>query len=233
MGISRIFKDRPKDEDAALPEVSGKKEKKLTKKEKKAAAAAAAAATAKAEASPAEVSFATGDASVDYDEDRSLAGLSPAAKLARQHTLKSRAEAEAAAAVESSGISGEPTWDKSTVTARGGEIPSIDSVVSGSSAASSPTSIGGANGRTEVVRVMPRNTSTIARAVNVAETEYDSEDDSSDGETLEDVTLQLGRTDITERHKLSAEADAEFQAKWGRAYIDRQAVPKKGILKSE
>ena len=76
MGISKIFKDKPKDEDASLPERQGKKKGKTSKKEDK-------------------LNDARQQASQDRhseDEDRILAGLSPAAKLARQHTLRSKAE---------------------------------------------------------------------------------------------------------------------------------------------
>jgi hypothetical protein len=216
MGISKIFKDKPKDEDAALPEKEGKKEKKDKKKKSK----------GKGEPAPAQVSRATVDAQ-EVDEDRALAGLSPAAKLARQHTLRSRAEAakkeEAQKAANGAPITGEPTWDNNTVT-RPSHLPSISSVVTPSASGSSlSSSLGGP----EVLHITPRTTSTMVHAVTVSEAEYDSEDDSSDGETVEDLTAQMGR------NKLSDEADREFMHTWGQAVIDRNAVPKKGILKSE
>lgn len=205
MGISKIFKDKPKDEDAALPEKDGKKKKKQSKKDK-----------AKAEASPAAVSHAIAEPDrTSEDEDRALAGLSPAAKLARQHTLKSKAE-QARLAREGA-KTGEPAWDNNTTTRNNQQqssiLPSISSVA----------------GPPEVLHVTPGRTSTTVRAVQVSEHEYDSEDDSSDGETIEDVTIQLAKSRLSD----NSAADKEFREAWGSAYIDRDAVPKKGILKGE
>lgn len=218
MGISKIFKDKPKDEDAALPEVEGKLEKKerkeKEKKEKKDKK------KGKGEIPPTQVTRISADV---HNDDRTLTGLSPAATLARQHTLRSKAANGAAPAV------GEPTWDNNTVnstnTGRSGAVlPSLGSVVP---SPTSPTS----GQAPEVMLVQPRNISgaaTVHHAVNVSEAEYDSEDDdSSDGETVEDVTFQMGRS------KLSDEADQEFRTIWGNTYIDPRLVPKKGILKGE
>ncbi|WWC71744.1 uncharacterized protein I206_105702 [Kwoniella pini CBS 10737] len=208
MGISRIFKDKPKEgEDAALPEKDGKKKKDKKKK-------------GKGEAAPATVSHAIAEPDrMAEEDDRALAGLSPAAKLARQHTLRSKAEA--AKRDSTNGPTGEPTWDQNTATRQQpGALPSLGSV--GAQSLSSPT---GSTGP-EVVRVGHSQAPTVVHAVAVTEQEYDSEDDSSDGETIEDVTMTLAKT------RLSAEADAEFQATWGNAWIDRSAVPKRGILKA-
>lgn len=79
--------------------------------------------------------------------------------------------------------------------------------------------------------------------VNVTDGEYDSED-SSDGETIEDVTIGIaqtrlsGETDTASSSNRNSgtgtiEGDEEFKARWGNAWIDRNAVPKKGILKRE
>ncbi len=196
MGISRIFKDKPKDEDAALPEKDAKKKDKKNK-------------MGKAEIAPAAISHATAELDrISEDEDRALAGLSPAAKLARQHTLRSKAGAEAAN--KDAENAAEPTWDQNTAPRQQQLLPSIKSVTG-----------------PEVVHVTPRQAPTIVHAVAVSEHEYDSEDESSEGETVEDATISMGRT------RLSDEADAEFQAVWGNGHIDRYAVPKKGILKSE
>lgn len=98
-GITSLFKDKDRDKD-------GQRDKKGKKKDKKA--------SSKSEASEASVSHVTaeldrmgGDWTVNSAE---LQGLTPAAKLARQHTLKSNAEAaarakEAAAAACSSAAS--------------------------------------------------------------------------------------------------------------------------------
>ncbi|KAK6910665.1 hypothetical protein I203_104697 [Kwoniella mangroviensis CBS 8507] len=209
MGISRIFKDKPKDgEDAALPEKEGKKKKDKKKK-------------GKGEAAPATISHAVAESDrLTEEEDRALAGLSPAAKLARQHTLRSKAEAVKKDATAHP-ATGEPTWDQNTATrqAQNGNLPSLGSM---------GASMSNPNGSTgpEVVRVNHAQAPTVVHAVAVTDQEYDSEDDSSEGETVEDVTMTLAKT------RLSAEADAEFQATWGNAWIDRNAVPKKGILKS-
>ncbi|WVW85789.1 hypothetical protein I302_107827 [Kwoniella bestiolae CBS 10118] len=210
MGISRIFKDKPKEgEDAALPEKDGKKKK--DKKNKK----------GKGEAAPATISHAVAESDrLNEEEDRALAGLSPAAKLARQHTLRSRAEA-VKKDTPANTATGEPTWDQNTATRQGqnGSLPSLGSM---GESMSSPT---GSTGP-EVVRVNHAQAPTVVHAVAVTDQEYDSADDSSDGETVEDVTMTLAKT------RLSAEADAEFQATWGNAWIDRNAIPKKGILKA-
>lgn len=189
MGISRIFKDKPKDEDASLPEKEVKKKEKKGRK-------------SKSEIAPAAISHAI----VEAEDERAFAGLSPAAKLARQHTLRSKAEAEAEEAKKEVAT----TTATVSVTQSQQLLPSIASI-------SGP----------EVLHVTARPAPTIVHAVAVSEHEYDSADDSSDGETVDDVTVGMGRS------RLSDEADADFQATWGNAYIDRYAVPKKGILKSE
>lgn len=221
-GISKIFKDKPKDEDAALPEKDIKKaEKKQAKQDKKD--------RKKASAAPATVSHATVEQDKPInDDDRALAGLSPAAKLARQHTLRSKAEqqkAQAQAEAEKA-RTGEPTWDNNTQTRNTAPVlPSIESLTSGLSTLST-------DGGPEVVRVQPRTT-RVVHAVNVADHEYDSEDDSSDGETVEDATISLARTRFSQETERSLGGDDEFRAQWGNSWIDRNAVPKKGILKRE
>ena len=136
-GIASLFKDKDKDND-------GDKDKKGKKKDKK---------SAKAEASEASVSHVTaeldrmgGDWTVNSAD---LQGLTPAAKLARQHTLKSNAEAaakakeaaaaaaarEAEAASSSSKVSangngnalaaGVATWDRNTATRQQGSSSPI------------------------------------------------------------------------------------------------------------
>ncbi|AAW43878.1 conserved hypothetical protein [Cryptococcus deneoformans JEC21] len=201
MGISRIFKEKPKDEDAGLPQKEVKKIKKEKKKKSK----------SKGEAAPAAISHATAEPErlINDEEDRALAGLTPAAKLARQYTLRSRAEA---AQRQNDNVAAKSTPNQDVV----GDIESVTAAVPHE----------GPNLGPEVVHVQPRQTPTLVHAVAVTEHEYDSEDDSSDeGDTMEDLTMTMGRT------RLSDEADAEFKATWGNAYIDKNAVPKKGILK--
>lgn len=113
-GITSIFKDKNKDAD------------KSKKKDKK---------SAKAGAVQAEISHV--HAELDRGIGADAKGLSPAAELARQHTLKTKAEAaakarvqqEAAAAVAvtvaaaaptiTTAVAGVPAWDKSTTTRTG------------------------------------------------------------------------------------------------------------------
>ncbi|KAG6829893.1 hypothetical protein H0H92_003026 [Tricholoma furcatifolium] len=126
-GITSLFKDKDK--------------KKKDKDGKKG--------SAKAEASEASVSHVTAELDrSDWSVGADMNGLSPAAKLARQHTLKSNAEAaakakaaqEAAAAIANAAAAppstssapstpivangaGVPTWDKNTATRQGPSSP--------------------------------------------------------------------------------------------------------------
>ncbi|KAF8439373.1 p21-C-terminal region-binding protein-domain-containing protein [Boletus edulis BED1] len=134
-GITSLFKEKKdkekeKDGDAEAGSSSGKKPKK--KKDAKGSVAEPAVSHAVAELD-------RGSGSGGDWSDSSLSGLSPAAKLARQHTLKSNAEAaaRAKAAVEAqaqatqaeqaksasgsngSGVPVPSTWEKNTTTARG------------------------------------------------------------------------------------------------------------------
>lgn len=126
-GITSLFKDKDRD---------GDKDRKGKKKDKK---------SAKAEASVASVSHVTAelDRSGDWTASPELNGLTPAAKLARQHTLKSNAEAAERAKAEreaaavrgpsklnpASGANangapvGVPSWDKNTTTRNGLQSP--------------------------------------------------------------------------------------------------------------
>ena len=132
-GITSLFKDKDKDSD---------KDKKAKKKDKKGPF------SSKGEASEASVSHVTAEldrmgGGSDWSADSDMNGLSPAAKLARHHTLKSNAEAaakakatqEAAAAAAAAmaeastkvngvnGSAGVPTWDRNTATRQGSLSP--------------------------------------------------------------------------------------------------------------
>ncbi|CAK9779653.1 hypothetical protein CC85DRAFT_19963 [Cutaneotrichosporon oleaginosum] len=226
MGISKIFKDKPKDEDAALPEKQG-----ILSFKKKGGK--------KSEASPAAVSHAYAELDRDLnrlseEDDRILSGLSPAAALARQHTVRSRAEQakrdaerkaelerEAARqkqleANEMGGHTGVSTWDSSTTTRT--THSSYAAAAAAADAASGP------KGPTNVVKVTPRSPSVVHHAFAVTQPDYDS-DDSSEGDTVENVASDLRLT------SLSDPADRDFEALWGKANIDPNARPKKGILK--
>ena len=131
-GITSLFKDKDKDD----------KDKKTKKKDKKGPF------SSKGEASEASVSHVTAEldrmgGGSDWSADSEMNGLSPAAKLARHHTLKSNAEAaakakatqEAAAAAAAAtaeasskvngvnGSAGVPTWDRNTATRQGSLSP--------------------------------------------------------------------------------------------------------------
>lgn len=133
-GITSLFKDKDKDKDKD-GEGRDKKGKKKEKDKK---------AGSKAEASVASVSLATVEldrtSSGDWTVGTDMNGLSPAAKLARQHTLKSNAEAAARAKAQqdaqaaaiattttlnghASNGAGVPTWDRNTATRQGSPSP--------------------------------------------------------------------------------------------------------------
>ncbi|KAL1716127.1 hypothetical protein EV715DRAFT_275326 [Schizophyllum commune] len=113
-GITSLFKDKEKDKEG-----DGKKSKKKK---------------GKGETSEASVSHVTAEMDrlgSDWNAPE-MAGLSPAAKLARQHTLKTnaeaaakaKAEAEAAAASAAGGsAAGVATWDRNTHTRQGSASP--------------------------------------------------------------------------------------------------------------
>ncbi|KAI0369888.1 hypothetical protein BV20DRAFT_1052798 [Pilatotrama ljubarskyi] len=120
-GITSLFKDK-KDKEGEEEGGSGKKSKK--KKGEKATAA------------DPSVSHATAEPDrSDWSSSPEMAGLSPAARLARQHTLKSNAEAAArakaeaearAAAAAAAAASQGPvptTWEKNTTTRQGDASP--------------------------------------------------------------------------------------------------------------
>ncbi|KAF8147287.1 hypothetical protein B0H34DRAFT_793017 [Crassisporium funariophilum] len=133
-GITSLFKDKDKDKEG------GDKDKKGKKKDKKGPFGA------KGEASEASVSHVTAEldrmgSGADWTVGNEMNGLSPAAKLARQHTLKSNAEAaakakanqeaaaaaaataSAAAASSKANGAGVPTWDRNTATRQGSASP--------------------------------------------------------------------------------------------------------------
>lgn len=204
MGISKIFKEKPKDEDGALPEKQG-----ILSFKKKSGK--------KADLAPVSVSRTTAELDRgSEDDDRILAGLSPAAQLARQHTARSKAEAAKREAArrsspetiqELSGPTGEPTWDQNTTTARG------------------QLSTGAPNGQgsgPNVVHVVPRSPTVVhALAINGQE----DASDISDTDTIDDVTASMNRSHLQDPD------EEDFQPLWCKAHIDKHAKPKRGILK--
>ncbi|KAF9261921.1 hypothetical protein L218DRAFT_945686 [Marasmius fiardii PR-910] len=270
-GITSLFKDKKKkddvlaeDDDTGLSssEAGGgkddKKKKKKKEKEKKGS-------TAKATVSEASVSHVTaeldrgGSSSGEWNAAE-LAGLSPAAKLARQHTLKSNAEAAAkererlqkekeekeretaaaaVAAAKANGVNGNgggvPVWDRGTHNR-------------------SPVK-GGGN-----VRVNEDGTRVVieddddeewsedghGRGVQQgyqpgghAGWDDDGDDDDWDGEDEEDVTIRIGmdRVDLNNATAGNAGGDwggsdeTEVWAAGVRRSVERTRVPSKGILK--
>jgi len=112
MGITSLFKDKNKDKGESTS-ASGKKNKKGEKVE-------------------ASVSHVTAELDRGGSEDESWQNLTPAARVARQHTIKSNEEAAkrlreqaaaasaaSAAAAVTNGANGVPTWEKSTTNRRG------------------------------------------------------------------------------------------------------------------
>ncbi|KAI0641097.1 hypothetical protein C8Q79DRAFT_920091 [Trametes meyenii] len=218
-GITSLFKDKKdKDEEGATDKKSKKKKGE------------------KATAADPSVSLATAELDrSDWNASPEMAGLSPAARLARQHTLKSNAEAaakakaeaeaRAAAAAAAAANSGPvpTTWEKNTTNRQGDASP----------AKPGSSSRVGENG-TRVV---------------VEHDDSDSEDGHSDGghgnhnqsyvegwEDDEDWDEAQGDEDVTIRQALdsaSLEDDEEMEP-WAinvRRSIERTLKPAKGILK--
>ncbi|KAF8060868.1 hypothetical protein FPV67DRAFT_1452935 [Lyophyllum atratum] len=222
-GIASLFKDKDKKKDK-----DGKK------------------GTAKAEASEASVSHVTAEldrtSSGDWTVGTDMNGLSPAAKLARQHTLKSNAEAAArakaaqevaansASTVNGANGAGVPTWDRNTATRQGSVSP-----VKGSAG----------------VRVNEDGTRVL-----VEEDEEESDDDGhyvgaqqqagqtfqadgwgeddedweGEGDGDEDVTIRVG----LERTSIDDEGYTEEVEPWAmnvRRSVEKTRRPAKGILK--
>jgi hypothetical protein len=227
-GITSLFKDKKDKEKNDDDADSGKKGKKKAGK------------SGKGEASEASVSHVTAEldraSSGDWTAGAELSGLSPAAKLARQHTLKSNAEAaaRAKAAQEASAsatvrANGTPaTWEKNTTTRQG-----------------SPIKGGGG-----VARVNEDGT-----RVFVEDDDSPSEDGSDDGhygagnaihdqgwgedeewggegEGEEDLTIRAG----LERASIDREGYGEEDEVWAvgaRRSVEKARKPAKGILKCE
>lgn len=206
-GITSIFKDKNKE----TPDKQKKKDKKA----------------AKSPTLQAEVSHV--HAELDRVIGADANGLSPAAELARQHTLKTKAEAaakakaqqEAQVAVNGVADAGVPAWDKNTTTRAG-----------------SPVKHSGG------VRVNEDGTRVVVE---------EEDDDSDDGhydphhnnsynmdgwdddedewdvpDTDEDLTIRIGMGKVS----LEEHDDVEPWAMDARRSVERTRIPKRGILKS-
>lgn len=234
-GITSLFKDKDKDKE-------GEGDKKKKKKK-----------GAKAEASQASVSHVT--AELDRNDwtvtGADMNGLTPAAKLARQHTLKSNAEAAARAK------------EKADKEASAAVTAANDALAKANAAASRAN--GNANGQAGVPawdkNTMGRNGATSPRSgtVKIAEDgtrilQEDDDDESEDGhygsqghqyynaegweddedwdaelqEQEEDVTIRQG----LQRASLDERDEIEPWAVDVRRSVERVKQPMKGILKS-
>jgi hypothetical protein len=201
-GITSIFKDKKDKEDSE----GGKSKKK----------------NAKSDAAEASVSHVT--AELDRSEwSAELNGLSPAARLARQHTLKSNAEAASRAkereAAASAAAGGTPvTWEKNTTT-RQGDGASDAVAEDGTRIVIEEDS--DEEDKFAVANRSPDNSGSL-----------DGWDDTEDwGEEDEDITIRGG----VEGMNLDQEEDVEMEP-WAvdlRRSVERTRAPAKGILKSE
>jgi hypothetical protein len=222
-GITSLFKDKDKEK-----EKEGDKDKKGKKKDKK---------SAKAEASEASVSHVTAelDRGSDWSASPELNGLTPAAKLARQHTLKSNAEAAARAKAEKEAAvkgaagpgngaappSGVPTWDKNTATRNGLQThtqsgPGVHINEDGSRVLVEDDEDESDDGH---------YTSSHGHQ-NYSNDGWDDDDWDAEVDQEEDVTIraELQRASLDD-------PDVEPWAVDVRRSVERTRVPKKGILK--
>lgn len=230
-GITSLFKDKDKDknkdDDDEVTDPKGKKSKGKSRK---------------AEAS---VSHATVE--VDRSSDWSgpgMEGLSPAAKLARQHTLKSNAEAAArakaqqeaqaaaaaaaAAAGTASGTNGEvlpTTWERNTATKHGVNLGTV---------------------REDGMRVVVEEDSDEEEGEMRRQSDdlgSGSDEDSTwhghGQEEDEDVTVRMGGAGVAQDDEGSnlghADEDDELDEPWAmncRRSIERTRQPMRGILKN-
>jgi len=198
-GITSLFKDKKdKEDEEGKPKKKGKK-------------------GAKAEASEASVSHATVE--VDRSEwSAELNGLTPAARLARQHTLKSNAEAAERAKVEAqkNAITTPPASEKNSSN-RQGDL---------------------ANGRVSGDSTRPADEDSDsddekfgAPSNNHARQDsldgWDDNEDWGEGEDDEEITIRGGVDSID----LNRDEDMEPWAIGLRRSVERTRIPARGILK--
>jgi hypothetical protein len=232
-GITSLFKDKDKDKDK---DGEGKDKKKKKDKDKKG--------SAKGEASVASVSHATAEldrsSSGDWSVSPDMNGLSPAAKLARQHTLKSNAEAAARAKAQQEAVApaekvngvngaGVPTWERNTATRQG----SVSPVKGG----------GGMRVNEDGTRVLVEDDDEESDDGHYAQHAgqnfhadgWDDDEDwdvdgHGDGDGDEDVTIRVG----LERTGLDDGYGSEEHEPWAvdvRRSLEKTRKPAKGILK--
>ena len=171
----------------------------------------------------------------EWSANPEMAGLSPAARLARQHTLKSNAEAaakakaeaeaRAAAQAQSSGGPVPTTWEKNTTTRQG----------------DSPAKIASSSQVTENgVRVVVEHDDSDSddgrsdghdhQAHNYSIEGWEDDEDWGEGHEDEDVTIRQALDNA------SLDGDDPEMEPWAinvRRSVERTRVPARGILKSE
>ena len=198
-GITSLFKDK-KDKEGE----EGKSKKKSRK-------------GAKAEASEASVSLAT----VELDRSEwsaELNGLTPAARLARQHTLKSNAEAAERAKVEAqkNTVATPPAWEKNSSN-RQGDLANGPVSEDGTR----PTDEGSDSDDDKFAG--PSNSHVSQESLDG----WDDNEDWGEGEDDEDITIRGGVDSID----LNRDEDMEPWAIGLRRSVERTRIPTKGILK--
>lgn len=222
-GITSLFKNKNKD---------GSNEAGESKKDKKKKSGKGIVAEASVSHVTAEL-----DRSSDWNVGSEMSGLSPAAKLARQHTLKSNAEAaarakaqqESAASMRKQDVNATlvpETWEKHTAT-RGEKSPARSAGVArvvnedGTRVLVEDDDSGSEDGSGDGTYDGHHQGHSIAEG-------WEDDEDWGDSTDDQDVTIRVG----FERTHLGDES--EETEEWGtsvRRSVERIRVPKKGILK--
>ncbi|KAF5382844.1 hypothetical protein D9757_007326 [Collybiopsis confluens] len=243
-GITSLFKDKEKKNKDKETEEGGESSDKKGKKKK----------SAKAEASEASISHVTAELDRSPSNDwggPEMSGLSPAAKLARQHTLKTNAEAAAKAKAQQEAAAAAVVAAKATNGAKtngnaagggGGGVPTWERNTQTRQGSASPVKGGGGfrtneDGTRVLIEDDDEDRSDDERfngAQSQGAGEYHPEgwddDEEWDGEDDEDVTIRLGM----ERASMDEEVQYDEADPWAtdvRRSVERKKVPTKGILK--
>ena len=198
-GITSLFKDK-KDKEG--------EEGKSKKKGKKGA---------KAEASEASVSHATVE--VDHSEwSAELNGLTPAARLARQHTLRSNAEAAERAKVEAqkNAITTPPAWEKNTSNRQG-------DLANGPVSGDGTRPVDDDSDSDDEKFGVPSNNHVRQDSLDG----WDDNEDWGEGEDDEEITIRGGVDSID----LNRDEDMEPWAIGLRRSVEKTRIPARGILK--
>jgi hypothetical protein len=227
-GITSLFKDK-KDKNKDGDEGGSKKKKK----------------GGKGEAAEASISHATAeiDRSSDWNVGGEMSGLSPAAKLARQHTLKSNAEAAARAKAQQESAASASVQPGASVVVNGTTaVPDTWEKNTKTGAGRSPARSGSGG----VARVNEDGTRVLVEdddsgsedgsgdgtydgqhQASIADG-WDDDEDWGDGAEDQDTTIRVSM----ERTNLGGESeDTETWATNVRRSMERVRVPTKGILK--